>query len=288
MRIRAGYEIAYDCPAPTPMVLMLNIRPERVEDLDTPDTLVCRPRLPTRRYVDAFGNRCARVVAPQGRVTFATDFVIRDSGEPDPVCPAVQQHSVEALPHGALEYLLPSRYCELELMNDLAWKLFGDTPPGWPRVQAIVDYVHQRVEFGYPYARATKTAWQAHEERRGVCRDFAHLAITLCRCMNIPARYCTGYLGDIGVPPVDAPMDFSAWFQVWLGGAWRTFDARHNKPRIGRILMAVGRDATDVAITTAFGPNLLVAFNVVTEEVVEAEPRRRAEPDRQSRAQAYG
>ena len=288
MRIRAGYEITYDCPAPTPMVLMLNVRPERVEDLDTPDTLVCRPRLSSRRYIDAFGNRCARVVAPQGRVTFATDFVIRDSGQPDPVCPAAQQHSVEALPHGALEYLLPSRYCELELMNDLAWKQFGDTPPGWPRVQAIVDYVHQRIEFGYPYARPTKTAWQAHEERQGVCRDFAHLAITLCRCMNIPARYCTGYLGDIGVPPVDAPMDFSAWFQVWLGGAWRTFDARHNKPRIGRILMAVGRDATDVAITTAFGTNLLVGFNVVTEEVREAEPRRRAETERQSQAQAFG
>lgn len=288
MRIRAGYEITYDCPAPTPMVLMLNVRPERVDDMDTPDTLVCRPRIPIRRHVDAFGNRCARVLAPQGLVTFATDFVIRDSGAPDPVCPAAQQHPVEALPNGALEYLLPSRYCELELMNELAWKLFGDTAPGWPRVQAIVDYVHRRIDFGYQHARPTRTAWQAHEERQGVCRDYAHLAITLCRCMNIPARYCTGYLGDIGVPPGDAPMDFSAWFQVWLGGAWRTFDARHNQPRIGRILMAVGRDATDVAITTAFGPAVLAGFDVVTEEIAAAAPGYRTAPGRQPEAQAVG
>lgn len=269
MRIRAGYEIAYECPGPTPMVLMLSVRPERAEDLETPDTLVCRPRVPLRHYVDAFGNRCTRVVAPPGRIVFETEFVIHDSGLPDEVALDAQQQPVEAVPHAVLEYLLASRYCELELMSDLAWSLFGDTPPGWPRVQAIVDYVHQRIAFGYQHARPTKTAAQAHEERQGVCRDYAHLAITLCRCMNIPARYCTGYLGDIGIAPVDAPMDFSAWFQVWLGGAWRTFDARHNTPRIGRILMAVGRDAADVAITTAFGPNQLAGFKVVTEEIAD-------------------
>jgi transglutaminase-like putative cysteine protease len=288
MRIRAGYEITYDCPAPTPMVLMLNVHPERVEDLETPDTLVCRPRLPIRRYVDAFGNRCARVSVPAGRITFATDFVIKDSGQPDPVSPGAQQHPIESLPHEALEYLLASRYCEVELMSDLAWKLFGTTPTGWPRVQAIVDYVHQRIAFGYEHARPTKTAWEAHEERRGVCRDFAHLAITLCRGMNIPARYCTGYLGDIGVPPSDAPMDFSAWFQVWLGGAWRTFDARHNTPRIGRILMAVGRDATDVAITTAFGQAQLIDFNVITEEIVQAERCYGEAADARPEARAFG
>ena len=289
MRIRAGYEITYDCPAPTPMVLMLNVRPERLDDLETPDALVCRPDIPVENYVDAFGNRCARVLAPAGRVTLTSDFVIRDSGLPDPVLPAAPQHAIEALPAGALEYLLPSRYCELELMNDLAWALFGDTQPGWPRVQAIVDYVHRRIAFGYQFARPTKTAWQAHQERQGVCRDYAHLAITLCRCMNIPARYCTGYLGDIGIPPVDAPMDFSAWFQVWLGGDWRTFDARHNKPRIGRILMAVGRDATDAAITTAFGPNQLVGFKVVTDEIVVTEHDHGSAPrDLEPERRAFG
>jgi transglutaminase-like putative cysteine protease len=287
MRIRAGYEITYDCPAPTPMVLMLNVRPERAEDLETPDTLVCRPETPVRRYLDAFGNRCARVVAPAGRIVLQSEFVIRDSGRPDEVLPTAEQHPVEALPHGALEYLLASRYCELELMSDLAWRLFGGTPPGWARVQAIVDYVHERIAFGYQHARPTKTAAEAHAERRGVCRDYAHLAITLCRCMNIPARYCTGYLGDIGVPPVEAPMDFSAWFQVWLGGAWRTFDARHNTPRIGRILMAVGRDAADVAITTAFGPAQLAGFEVVTEAIAQPQFERAATPEQQE-AHAFG
>jgi transglutaminase-like putative cysteine protease len=273
MRIRAGYQISYDCPAPTPLLLMLNIRPERAGDLETPDAIACDPAVPVRQYVDAFGNLCTRVTAPGGRITFRSDFVIHDDGLPDPVTPGVEQHPIEALPDGVLEYLLPSRYCELELLNDLAWKLFSGVEPGWPRVQAILDYAHRRIAFGYQHARATKTAWEAHEEQQGVCRDYAHLAITLCRCMNIPARYCTGYLGDIGIPPVDAPMDFSAWFQVWLGGAWRTLDARHNRPRIGRILMAVGRDATDVALTTAFGRADLAEFTVITEELVEDAPQ---------------
>lgn len=265
MRIRAGYEISYDCPAPTPMLLMLNVRPERTPDLETPDTLRTEPAVAVRQYVDAFGNVCSRLVAPAGRITLSSDFVIRDSGAPDPVCPEAAQEPVEDLPDPVIEYLLPSRYCDLELLNDLAWATFGGTPAGWARVQAIVDYAHRRIEFGYHHASATRTAHEAHGEGRGVCRDYAHLAIALCRCMNIPARYCTGYLGDIGVPPADAPMDFSAWFEAWLGGAWRTFDARHNRPRIGRILMAVGRDAADVAITTHFGPASLAGFAVVTE-----------------------
>ncbi len=166
-------------------------------------------------------------------------------------------------------YLLGSRYCDTDLLSDTAWQLFGGTPPGWARVQAICDHVHERLKFGYEYARPTRTAWDGFHEQLGVCRDFAHLAITLCRCMNIPARYCTGYLGDIGVPPDDTPMDFSAWFEVYLGGAWYTFDARHNAPRIGRILMARGRDATDVALTTTFGRCTLTGFTVHTYEVSE-------------------
>lgn len=269
MRIRAGYRITYDCPAETPMLLLLNVRPERVADLETPDTVHCEPAVPIRTFSDCYGNRASRVVAPAGRTTFHTDFIIRDSGLPDPILPAAALAPVTELPNEVLQYLLPSRYCEIERMTDLAWGLFGDTRPGWERVQAIVDYAHRRIEFGYHHARPTKTAFEAHEERCGVCRDYAHLAITLCRCMNVPARYCTGYLGDIGVPRVDAPMDFSAWFEVWLDGAWRTFDARHNKRRIGRILMAVGRDATDVAMITNFGPAFLAGFEVTTDEIAE-------------------
>jgi transglutaminase-like putative cysteine protease len=231
-------------------------------------------------FRDLYGNVAHRVLAPAGRTTFQADFVIEDSGEPDPVAPGAIQHPVDEVPVEALIYLLGSRYCETQLLSPLAWSLFGQTEPGWPRVQAIVDYVHDRITFGYEHARVTRTAAEGHEERRGVCRDFAHLAIALCRCMNIPARYCTGYLGDIGVPPVDAPMDFSAWFEAYLGGAWRTFDARHNTPRIGRIPMAYGRDAADAAITTSFGAAWLQEFRVITEEVqserLEAPMLRRA------------
>jgi len=268
MRIRAGYSFAYDCPAPTPMLMMLNVRPERSPDLETPDRLITDPPLGYRTYLDAFGNVCTRLVAPTGRTRFSADFVIRDSGAPDPEVPDAEQSPVDGLPDGVIEYLLPSRYCELEHLSDLAWRLFGQSSPGWARVRAIADYAHERIAFGYEHAAPTRTAFQAHEERRGVCRDYAHLAVTLCRCLNIPARYCTGYLGDIGVPAAPFPMDFSAWFEAWLGGAWRTFDARHNRSRVGRILMGVGRDAADVAITTTFGPAQLTAFSVTTDEVV--------------------
>jgi len=191
----------------------------------------------------------------------------RDPGTPDAVVADAAQHAIQDLPDEVLVYLLGSRYCETDRLTQLAWSLFSNTPEGWPRVQAICDYVHDRIEFGYHHADPERSAFAGHADRRGVCRDFAHLAVTLCRCMNIPARYCTGYLGDIGIPPVDAPMDFSAWFEVYLGGHWHTFDARHNTPRIGRILMARGRDATDVALSTIFGPSMLIGFNVVTDEV---------------------
>lgn len=267
MRIRAGYRMTYDCPAPTPMLMMLNVRPERAPDLLTPDTLRTAPVIEHRTYLDSFGNVCTRLVAPAGHSLFESDFIIRDSGAPDPLNLDADQAPIDALPDEVVQFLLPSRYCDLEQLNDLAWSAFGDVAPGWAKVQAVVDYAHDRITFGYQHARPTKTASEAHAEKSGVCRDYAHLAITLCRCLNIPARYCTGYLGDIGVDPLPGPMDFSAWFQAWLGNSWHTFDARHNRPRIGRILMGVGRDAADVAITTTFGSATLSSFQVLTEEM---------------------
>jgi transglutaminase-like putative cysteine protease len=269
MLIRAGYDIGFTCDAPTPMMAMLSLHPSRNKDLRTPHRLLASPDVPAYDYVDAFGNTCTRLTIPAGGVTLSCDFVVEDSGLPDPQSPHAIQHPIDDLPDDILMYLLGSRYCETDRLSNTAWSLFGDIEPGWGRVLAIVEYAHNRIEFGYHHARATKTAWDAHQEQQGVCRDFAHLAITLCRCMNIPARYCTGYLGDIGVPVIDAAMDFSAWFDVYLGGEWHSFDARHNQPRIGRILMARGRDATDTALTTAFGPTVLSRFEVHTDEVAE-------------------
>ena len=267
MRIRFGFKIAYQCTQPTPMLLMLNVHPSRQADLVKRDELRSEPPLPITHYTDGFGNLCSRVLLPVGLTRFLTDGLIEDSGAPDPVVRDAVQHPIPDLPHEVLVYLLGSRYCETDRLMETAWSLFGTTTPGWARVQAICDYVHDHVTFGYAHARPTKTASDVHVERAGVCRDFAHLAVTLCRCMNIPARYVTGYLGDIGVPPDPAPMDFSAWFEVYLGGRWYTFDARHNVPRIGRILMAVGRDASDVAISNSFGMTTLAGFEVWTDEV---------------------
>jgi transglutaminase-like putative cysteine protease len=270
MQIRVGFEMLYEFVGRTPMVLMLNVHPSRALDVIKPDHLRIAPSLPATRYTDAFGNICTRLVAPPGQVEISTDALVWDSGLPDAVEPNARQHEVAELPHDALVFLLASRYCETDRLMQDAWARFGKTPLGWPRVQAICDFVHSHLRFGYQHARATKTAAEVAVERRGVCRDFAHLAITLCRCMNIPARYCTGYLGDIGVPPEPEPMDFSAWFEAYLGGRWYSFDARHNTPRIGRIVMARGRDAADVAISTTFGPNLLKRFAVHTDEVEPA------------------
>jgi transglutaminase-like putative cysteine protease len=266
MKIRAGYEISYTCAQPTPMILMLSVHPSRAADLLTPDHLRAQPAVAASEHVDSFGNVCHVIQAPAGKITLSADFVIRDSGAPDEVAPDAEQQPLERLPVDTLVYLLGSRYCETDRLMPFAWSKFGSVAKGWPLVQAICDYVHDHIEFGYAHANPGRTAWQAYTERRGVCRDFAHLAIALCRCMNVPARYCTGYLGDIGVAPDPAPMDFSAWLEVYLGDHWYTFDARHNTPRIGRILMARGRDATDVALTTAFGPSSLTGFEVVTEE----------------------
>ena len=267
MRIRTGFEIAFDCPQPTPMMLMLSIHPERDNDLVTPDTIRTDPDVPVHTYLDGFGNRCTRLVAPAGRLTVTTDALVVDSGELDVVIPDAQQAEVQDLPDDTLVYLLGSRYCDTDRMSDIAWNLFGNAPLGWGRVKAICDFAHGRIAFNYQNAHSERTAFDGYTQRTGVCRDFAHLAITLCRCMNIPARYCTGYLGDIGVPKDTAPMDFSAWFEAYLDGRWYTFDARHNRPRIGRILMARGRDAADVALSNTFGPNQLAVFKVWTDEV---------------------
>ena len=267
MRIRIGFEIVHTFPQPTPLLAVLNVHPSREKDLLIPDRINAWPPTPISTYVDDFGNVCSRMLAPAGDFTLQTDALVADSGEPDLYAPDAAQVAVEDLPDDALLYLLGSRYCETDRMSDMAWSLFGTVPGGWGRVQAIVDYVHDRVAFGYQHARSTKSAYEAHEERQGVCRDFAHLAVTLCRCMNIPARYATGYLGDIGVPKDPAPMDFSAWFEVYLGGRWYTFDARHNQRRIGRIVRGRGRDASDVALTNTFGPGVLKSFKVWTDEV---------------------
>jgi transglutaminase-like putative cysteine protease len=267
MLIRIGYDIAYECVQRTPFLLSLRVHPSRAADLVTPDTIQTDPALPITDYRDSFGNICSRVTLKPGRTRVFADATIQDSGLPDAVAPNAEQHDIPDLPADVLIYLLGSRYCETDKLSDTAWTLFGKTEPGWARVQAIVDYVHEHVTFGYDKARPTKTASDVHIERAGVCRDFAHLAVTFCRCMNIPARYVTGYLGDIGVPPDPAPMDFSAWLEVYLGGRWYAFDARHNTPRIGRVLIAVGRDASDVAISNSFGMTTLAGFKVWTDEV---------------------
>jgi transglutaminase-like putative cysteine protease len=267
MKINAGFELVYDCPQPTPMLLTLSIHFSRISDLLQPDHLVISPSVPVKAYRDGFGNWCSRIVAPKGEVCLRADSIVHDLGTPDRVDPSAEQAEIHDLPEDTLVYLLGSRYCETDRLSETAWELFGNGPTGWDRVQAICDFVHRHVTFGYEHARPTKSAWETFHERKGVCRDFAHLAVTFCRCVNIPARYCTGYLGDIGVPPSADPMDFSAWFEAFVGGRWHTFDARNNFPRIGRILIAQGRDASDVAISTTFGPNTLKSFRVWTDEV---------------------
>lgn len=267
MRIRLGCELSYDFPKPTPMIVMLNVHYSRVMSLEHPDHLITTPAVPIQSYRDSFGNWCCRLVAPTGRFTLGTDSVIRDDGQADPVAADAVQHAVEDLPPDTLLFLLGSRYCETDRLSEEAWRLFANTPPGWPRVQAICDFVHRHITFGYEHARATRTAAETYAEGRGVCRDYAHLAVAFCRCMNIPARYCTGYISDIGLPPPYEPMDFAAWMEVYLGGRWWAFDPRNNAPRIGRILIAQGRDAADVPLTHTFGPNKLVSFRVWTDQV---------------------
>lgn len=268
--LRIGYEFVYDCALPTPMLLALNVHSSRVSDMIVPDHVLTDPPLPVTSHYDAFGNLRSKLVLPAGETRLSADGIVRDSGTFDEVVPDARQHAVQDLPDETLQYLLGSRYCEVDLLGTVAWELFGGAPEGWPRVQAICDYVHERVTFGYEHARSTKTAWDTYRERSGVCRDFTHLAIALCRAMNIPARYCTGYLGDMGMPPPYGPGDFAAWFEAYLDGRWHTFDPRSNVPRMARVLVARGRDACDVPLSHAFGRNTLTSFKVWTSEVDNA------------------
>jgi transglutaminase-like putative cysteine protease len=269
MKLRIGYELNYDFPQPTPVILVVNIHDTRAADIIVRDDPVAEPHTPISRYHDSFGNQCHRILAPTGQLRLTTDAVVSDSGQPDEVGWAAGQNTVQDLPEETLVFLLGSRYCETDLLSATAWQLFSSTVPGHPRVQAICDFVHWHIRFDYQMARATRSANEAFHERVGVCRDYAHLAIAFCRCMNIPARYCTGYLSDIGTPLPHPPGDFAAWFEAWIGGRWYLFDPRNNVPRIGRVLMARGRDASDVAIATTFGPNTLQSFRVWTDEIVE-------------------
>jgi transglutaminase-like putative cysteine protease len=267
MILRLGYNIEFELPAPVAMVALLNVHPSRTPDLRAADELCLEPATSLETFIDSFGNRCARFVAPQGTLRLSNSFLISDAGHPDPVKLDARELPPQELPHDALRYLYNSRYCEVDRFSTIALELFGSVPRGWARVQAVCDWVHSKVSFGYQYARPTKSALDVFTERFGVCRDFQHLAVTMCRALNIPARYATGYLGDIGVPASPDAMDFSAWFEAYLDDRWWTFDARHNHPRIGRVLMATGRDASDVAITTSFGVANLKQFSVVSEEL---------------------
>lgn len=271
LELRVGYEMEFDFPQPTPVILMLNVHYSRAFDLVAPDQMIVSPQVSLSGHRDGYGNWCSRFLAPAGRTIISADAIVRDAGQPDPVVPDANQCPVEELPEDALGFLLASRYCESDQMGDLAWSLFGSTAPGWARVQAICDFVHQHITFGYEHARVTKTALQAYEEPRGVCRDYAHLAVAFCRAMNIPARYCTGYLSYIGTPEPHPPGDFAAWFEAYLGDEWHVFDPRNHSPRIGRVLVARGRDAADVAMTTTFGPNTLHGFRVWADEITHAD-----------------
>ncbi len=268
MKIGVGYEIFYQCAQPTPMILMLNVHYSRAADILVPDIMTTTPQVPITGYRDGFGNWCSRLVAPAGKIRIAGAGTVEDTGLPDIAVPNAWQHEVQDLPEEVLPYLLGSRYCETDELMATAWQIFGNAPLGWGRVQAVCDFVHNHIIFDYQQARPTKTAWQAYNERQGVCRDYAHLAVAFCRCLNIPARYCTGYLSDIGEQGPFSAMDFAGWFEAYLGGQWYTFDPRNNKPRRGRILIGRGRDATDVAISNTFGPNTLAGFTVWTAEVL--------------------
>ena len=274
MRIRAGYNLGFETLGPTPINFLLSVAPDRRPDLLTSEIISFNPPIPARQELDLFGNIVTRVVAPGGLLNVSTDFLITDTGRSDDCAPGATEIPVQELPNEVLPFLLGSRYCETDKLSQLAWNLFGLSWGGWHRVQTVVDYVHNWLRFDYQKADATRSAAEAYMQQVGVCRDFAHLAVTFCRCLNIPARYATGYLGDIGVPPDPAPMDFSAWFEVFLRGSegprWYTFDARHNRPRIGRVVMTRGRDAMDCALSTSFGAAILGEFKVHTDEVAES------------------
>jgi transglutaminase-like putative cysteine protease len=265
LRIDVGCEFVYEVEVPTPAIFM--VRPE-VQDGQyvLAERWSLEPHAPFHDYRDLYGNICRRTMLPAGRSTIRYFGQVEVSNELDPYAPYAVQYTAEALPDDVLIYTLPSRYCVSDLLGDEAWRLFGATPPGWARVQAICDYVNAHLRFSYGTSTPSTTALDAYQARTGVCRDFAHLAISFCRAMNIPCRYAFGYLPDIDVPPPDAPMDFCAWFEAFLDGKWFTFDPRNNQRRRGRAVIARGRDALDVAMVTTYGQALLHAMVVTAEE----------------------
>jgi len=269
MQIRYGFNIELTLFQPTTLVTLMDVHPSRRRDILEERRFHASQPIPVETFIDSYGNLSRRMTVEAGPLALGLEGVIRDSGLPDEIDESAEAAPLSELPPEALPFLMASRYCENDLLSAFAWSRFGQIGGGSARVQAICDFVNDRLKFSYPDARETRTAAQAMEERIGVCRDFTHLAITLCRCMNIPARFCNGYLGDIGVPPDPSPMDFNAWFEAYVGGRWYTFDPRHNQPRIGRILVSRGRDAADVAMITSFGPHQLPVFRIITEEVTE-------------------
>jgi transglutaminase-like putative cysteine protease len=269
MQIRYGFDIALELSQPSTILAMMDVHSDFRDRIAKETELELSPAMTAERFVDSRGNIVRRLHAPAGAASLRLKGVFRCEGREDEVDEAANTVAASTLPPETLPFLLPSRYCESDLLSDFAWANFGAISGGWAQVQAICNFVHQRLRFNYPEARPTRTASEALVEGVGVCRDFTHLAVALCRCLNIPARYCNGYLGDIGVPPDPASMDFNAWFEAFLGGRWFTFDARHNQPRIGRILISRGRDAADIPMITTFGSHALTRFTVVTEEIKE-------------------
>jgi transglutaminase-like putative cysteine protease len=265
MRIRVGCEFQYEATWPAPAVLLVQARdddPHRIYH----ESWRTNPHVQTHDYYDLYRNRCQRLILPVGPSSLTYDAVVEISGEPDDVDTSAIQHPVEELPDDVIIFTLPSRYCLSDALSNTAWELFGGSEMGWARVQAVCDWINANIEYGRKSTPLT-TALDVYEARGGICRDFAHLGVTFCRALNIPARYVFGYMPDIGIPPPYPAMDFHAWFEVYLGGRWWTMDARHDERRIGRVLMARGRDAVDCALTTAFGPTKLKKFVVVTEEI---------------------
>lgn len=266
MQIRIGYEIKIHFPQPTTMLALLHTYPESYQMVQK-ENLQVDPPLSYEQFTDGFGNCCTRLQAPAGVILLKNDAIVQVEGILDRMDLEAEQIPPQQLPYDTLKFLHPSRYCEVDRLENFAWDKFGHIPRGYQRVQAVCSWVHNHIEFGYKYACNTKTACDVLKEGKGVCRDFTHLAITLCRSLGMPARYVTGYLGDIGVAKDPAPMDFSAWFEVFLSGGWYTFDPRHNQRRIGRIIIAYGSDAADTAITTTFGSHKLEHFSVCTDEI---------------------
>jgi transglutaminase-like putative cysteine protease len=268
MRINVGCEFVFQAASPTPLVAQILPRRDGPHLLLS-ETQRLEPRVASHEYLDLFGNRCWRLTVPEGAFSLRYDALVELVPVADPVVPEAGQAMVDQLPDETLLFTLPSRYIQSDLLSNAAWELFGGGPLGWARVQAICDWIHQRIEFRTASTTPQTTVLDVFLQRYGVCRDFAHLGVAMCRALNIPARYVFGYLPDVGIEPPDVPMDFHSWFEAYVGGRWYTFDARHNEPRIGRIPIGRGRDAVDVALLTQYGAARLNNMTVWSDEVSE-------------------